>query len=110
MRAQPGANDDPERAFGPHEQLREVGADRRPRCATRVHERAFGEYDVEALDDVFDLAVAGGELAGPAAREPAADRRERDRLWPMPTRDFELIAKRVLEHVAEHAGAHVDQH
>ena len=48
---------------------------------------AVGEHDVEALDDVLDLAVAGRELAGAAAREPAADGRQRHRLRPVPARD-----------------------
>ena len=61
-------------------------------------------------DDVLDLAVAGRELAGAAAREPAADGRQRDRLRPVPARDAVLGAQLVLEHVAERAGLHVDEH
>ena len=46
--------------------------------------RAVGEHDVEARDDVLDLPVARRQLTGAAAREPAADGRQRDRLRPVP--------------------------
>ena len=62
------------------------------------------------VDDVFDLAVARRELTGAAAREPAADGRQRHRLRPVPARDAVLVAELVLEHVAEGAGQHVDEH
>ena len=71
--------------------------------------RAVGEHDVEADDDVLDLAVAGRELARAPAREPAADGRERHRLRPVPAGDAVLGAQLVLEHVAERAGQHVDE-
>ena len=75
-----------------------------------VIERAVGEHDVEADDDVLDLAVAGRELAGAAAREPTADGRERHRLRPVPARHAVLGAQLVFEHVAERARLHVDEH
>ena len=75
-----------------------------------VIERAVGEHDVEAHDDVLDLAVTGRELAGATAREPAADGRQRHRLRPVPARDAVLVAQLVLEHVAERARLHVDEH
>ena len=87
MGAQPGAGDDAERAFRADEELREVGADRGAGAPPVWMRAAVGEHDVEPGDDVLDLAVAGRELAGAPAREPAADGRERDRLRPVPARD-----------------------
>ena len=87
VQTQTGAYDDAERSLGADEELREVG----PHCGTvRIFggdERSVGQHDIEARHDVLDLAVAGGELARAAAREPTADRRERDRLRPVPARD-----------------------
>ena len=110
MHAQTGADDDSERAFGADEELREVGAHCGTRRAARRDGRAVGEHDVEAGDDVLDLPVAGRELTGAAAREPAADGGERHRLWPVAGGDAVLGAELVLEHVAEGAGQHVDEH
>ena len=80
----------PERAFGADEQLREVGADRGARRTAGRDARAVGEHDVEAGDDVFDLPVAGRELAGAAARDPTADGRQRHRLRPVSAGDAVL--------------------
>ena len=84
VQPQPGAGDDAERALGADEELGEVRA--RPpggRCRRCVMRRAVGQDDVEADDHVLDLAVAGRELAGAAAGQPPADRRQRDRLGPV---------------------------
>ena len=103
-------DDDAERSLRADEQLREIGSDRGARRAAGRDDRAVGEHDVEAHDDVLDLAVAGRELAGAAAREPAADGRQRHRLRPVPARDAVLVAELVFEHVAERARQHVDEH
>ena len=106
--AEPGPRDHAERAFRPHEELGQVGAHRGARRAAGVDRAAVGEHDVEAGDDVFDLPVPSGQLARSAAREPPTDRRQRDRLRPVPAGEVVLRAQRVFEHVAEGAGAHVD--
>ena len=110
VQSQSRADDDAERSFRTDEELGEIRTDRGTRRAAGGHDAAVGEHDVEADDDVFDLAVAGRELAGAAAREPAADRRERHRLRPVPARDVVPAAKLVFEHVAERARLHVDEH
>ena len=90
MAAQPRADDDAERALRAEEHLREVGADRGARRAAGRDERAVGEHDVEALDDVLDLPVARRQLARATARDPTADGRQRHRLRPVPARDAVL--------------------
>ena len=83
VEAEPGAGDDAERALGADEQLVEVGTDRGPRRPAGADAPAVGEGDVEAQHHVLDLPVAGRELAGRAARQPAADRGQRHRLRPV---------------------------
>ena len=63
---------------------------------------------VEADDHVLDLAVPGRELTGAAAREPATDGRQVDRLGPVADGHAVLGAQGVLEPGAERPGAHVD--
>ena len=63
--------------------------------------------DLEPDDHVLDLAVAGGELPGAAAGQPAADGRQRHRLRPVTTREAVNPAELVLEAVAEGATCHV---
>ena len=110
VQAQPRTDDHTEGSFGADEALREIGPDRRPRRAAGRHEGAVGEHDVEAGDDVLDLAVSGRELACAAARDPSANRRKRHRLRPVPAGDAVVGAQLVLEHVAERPGLHVDEH
>ena len=100
-----------ERAFGADEELREVGPDRGARRAAGRDERAVGEHDVEAGRRCPRSCRSAVESwPGAAAREPAADGRQRHRLRPVPARDAVLGAELVLEHVAERAGQHVDEH
>src|SRR5690606_41288332 len=54
--------------------------DRSPRHGTHFERGAVGQHRLEADDDVLDLAVAAAGLATAAARRPAADRRNLDRL------------------------------
>ena len=108
--AQPGAGDDAERALGADEQLGEVGPDRGPRARRRCGStRAVGEHDVEADDDVLDLAVAGAS-SWPAPRQasqpPTVD--SVIDCGQCPTVSAVLGAQLVLEDVAERAGQHVD--
>ena len=110
MGAQPGADHDAERAFGAEEHLGEVGADRGAGRAAGADQGSVGEHHVETLDDVLDLPVTGRHLSRAAARDPTAHRRERHRLGPVPARDAVVLAQVVLEHVAERAGAYIDQH
>ena len=78
------------------EELGQVGPDRGTRRAAGVDRAAVGEHDVEADDHVLDLPVAGADLARAAAREPAADGRQVDRLGPVPDRHAVLGAQRRL--------------
>ena len=72
-----------------------------------------GQHDVEPDDHVLDLAVAGRVLARRPAGQPAADRRQLDRLGPVPQGEpvvrpqlgFELVAERAGQHVDGEAGA-----
>ena len=80
---EPGPGDDAERALGPDEQLVEVGADGLAGLPAGADDAAVGQDDLEADDDVLDLAVAVRQLAGAAAGEPAADGGQRHRLRPV---------------------------
>ena len=91
-----------ERALGSDEDLSQVGTDRLAGMAAGTNERPIGEHDVEAGDDVLDLAVARRELPGAATGDPPADRRQRHRLRPVPGREPVRRAQLVLEVVAEH--------
>ena len=88
---QPDPGDDAERALRPEEQLVEVGPDGGGRRAAGAHDGAVGEHDLEADDDVLDLAVAGRVLAGAAAGDPAADRGDVEALREVP--DAEPVAR-----------------
>ena len=92
----------------PDEELVEVGADGRPRRPAGADAATVGEGHVEAQHHVLDLPVAGRELTGRAAGQPAADRRQRDRLRPVAEGEPVRRAQLVLEVVAEGAGRHVE--
>ncbi len=72
-----------ERALGAHEELVEVGAHRGARRAAGGDLPTVGQGHVEAQHHVLDLPVAGGELAGRAAGQPAADGGQGHRLRPV---------------------------
>ena len=75
-----------------------------------VIDGAVGEHDVEP-DRRCPRSCRSGSRAGRRpAREPPADRRQRHRLRPVPARHAVLGAQLVLEHVAEGARQHVDEH
>ena len=101
MQPQPRARDHAECPFAADEQLGEIGPDGGARCAAGMDDAPVGERDVEADDHVLDLAVARRVLARAATREPPADRRQVDRLRPVPERRSVLVAQRVLEPRAE---------
>ena len=107
VQAQAGSGDDAQGALAAHEHLVEVGSGGLAGVALGVDHRAVGQDHVEPDDHVLDLAVAGGELAGPAARQPAADRGQGHRLGPVPAGEAVGGAQLVLEVVAERAGQHV---
>ncbi len=76
---------DAERAFTAHEELGEVGSGGGPRSMSfGPHDAAVGQHHLEPDHHVLDLAVAGRVLAGTAAGQPSADRREIHRLRPVP--------------------------
>ena len=69
---------------------------------------AVGQDDVEPDDHVLDLPVAGRVLAGRPAGQPAADRRQVDRLRPVAERQAVGGPQLGLERRAEGAGQDVD--
>ena len=100
---------DAERALGAEEQLGEVGPDGAGRRAAGAHDRAVGEHDLEADDEVLDLAVAGGVLAGAAAGDPAADGGDVEALREVADADSPWrCLQLVLEVGPERAGEHLD--
>src|SRR5207248_2502705 len=86
----------------------EVGPDRGAGRAARAQQRAVRQRDLEADDDVLDLAVPRRQLPGAAAGEPPADGRDVDRLRPVPTRETVTFAQLRLERRAERSREHVD--
>ena len=70
---QSSAGDDAESSFRAHKELREVGAGGLSCVSAGVNDCPVGENDIEANDDVFDLAVAVRKLTGAAAGKPTAD-------------------------------------
>ena len=71
----------------PDEELGQVGpGGGAGTVALGVHDAAVGQHHLEPDDHVLDLPVAGRVLAGAAAGEPAADRREVHRLGPVAER------------------------
>ena len=99
---------DAERALGAEEQLGEVGSDGRRRGAAGAHDLAVGEDDLEADDEVLDLAVAGGVLAGAAAGDPAADRGEVEALREVADGQAVAALQLGLEVRAERPGEDLD--
>ena len=108
MDAQAGARDHAEGALAAHEQLGEVGPDRGARRAAGVHHPTVGEGDVEAQHHVLDLPVAGRQLARAAARQPAADGGEVDRLGPVAEGDVVIAAQRGLQGSPERTGPDIE--
>ena len=108
VHAQARAGDHPERAFAADEQLVQVGAHRGAGRAAGVHDAAVGEHDVEAEHHVLDLPVAGRQLSRAAARQPAADGGEVDRLGPVAERESWCGAQVGLQGSAEGTGSHVE--
>ena len=101
MQPQSRAGDHAECPLATDEQLREIGPDGGARRAAGMDGAPVGERDVEADDDVLDLPVARGVLACATTCEPTADRRQVDRLRPVPDRRVVLATQRVLEPRAE---------
>ena len=71
--------DDAQRALGPDEQLRQLGAHRVPRHLDRLDQAGGRSGHAQVEQQILDLAVAGGEYARAARRDVAADRRPLDR-------------------------------
>ena len=107
VQAQAGRGDDAEGALAADEELVEVGAGGLAGVALGVDGGAVGQDHVQADDHVLDLAVAGRQLAGAAAGEPAADGGQGHRLRPVAAGEAVARAQLVLEVVAEGAGQHV---
>ena len=94
---------DAERALAADEQLGEVGPTAAAGRAAGADDRAVGEHHLEPGDDVLDLAVAGGVLAGAAAGDPAADGRDVEALREVPDGQ-PVVAELALEIGSERAG------
>ena len=108
MSAESSAGDNAESSFGTDEQLIEIWARRLAGMATSGERCAIGKYDIKTDDDVFDLAVAIGELAGAAAGQPAADCGQRDRLRPVSDGEAMFGLQFFLEQITEGSGEHID--
>ncbi len=107
MRSKPHSCHDPQRALRPDEQLVEVGADGSGRGAAGAHDAAVGEHDLEADDEVLDLAVARRVLAGAATGDPAADRGQVEALREVA--DAQVVTGEFgLEVGSERAGGDLD--
>ena len=98
----------PERALGAEEQLVEVGPDGRRGRAAGADHGAVGEDDLEPDDDVLDLAVAGGVLAGAPAGDPAADGGDVEALREVADAEAVPVLQLGLEVRPERAGQDLD--
>ena len=88
---------DPERPLASDEQAGEIGPGRRGRRGPRANDRSAGEHDLEPQDHVLEPPVARGLLPGGARGDPAAHRRDLDRLGEMTERQassFQIVFQR----------------
>ena len=98
------AGDDPERALGADEELRELRARRRGAGPRRCRSaRRSASATRSESDEVLDLAVARGEHAGAARGDVAADGRPLRRGRVVREHQAALV-ERALEHAAVDAG------
>ena len=87
---EPDPRDHAERALGTEEELGEIGPDRGGRSTAGAYGRPVGEHDLEADDEVLDLAERVEVLAGASAGHPSAHGREVEALREVP--DAEPVA------------------
>ena len=104
------SGNDAKGAFRTDEQLVEVWPSRSSSVSSRGERGAVGQYDVEADDEVFYLAVTIRQLTCATTGKPSADRRQVDRLWPVSDGDAVIGPEGVFEHVSESACADIEHH
>ena len=107
MSTQPDSSDHSERSFTTEEQLREIGASRRPWRTSGADDASVGEDDFESDDHVLDLAVTRRVLTGAAARDPTTNGRDVETLRKVADR-HSVVRESLLEIGSEGAGTDVD--
>ena len=102
LQAHPRFGDDAENAFGADEQSVGTRAGAGAGQAARL-DHAARRDDAQRFDEVVDVRVQRREVAARAGGDPAAERRELERLRKMAQREA-VRAQLVLERRTEHAG------